>query len=126
MKKTNTEQLKHSVCHWCFTTEVSVKPMSLDQLIIESAAMGIKSIELVEPKYWGKLKDHGLICAMANSHGFVKGFNDKNNHAMCIDKIKTAIDNCANAGFPNVITFSGFRNNIPDDIGLENTVKGIK
>ncbi len=119
-------QFKHSVCHWCFTTDISVKPMSLNKLIKKSKAMGITSVELVDPKYWNKLKDNNMVCAMANSHGFVKGFNDKNNHAMCIDKVKRAIDDCAAAGFPNVITFSGFRNNIPDDVGLENTVEGIK
>ncbi|MEE9369112.1 MAG: sugar phosphate isomerase/epimerase family protein [Pontiella sp.] len=119
-------RLKQSVCHWCFTSDCSVQPMSLDRLAGESAAMGLKSIELVDPEHWGTLKKHGLICAMAGSHGFVKGFNDKNNHAMCIDKIKKAIDACADAGYPNVITFSGFRNNIPDDVGLENTVEGLK
>ena len=45
---------------------------------------------------------------------------------MCIDKIKTAVDACAEAGFPSVITFSGFRNGIPDDVGLENSVEGLK
>ncbi len=118
--------LKQSVAHWCFTTAASVEPMSMDKLMVESAKMGIKSIELVDPKEWGKLKEHGLICAMANSHGFVDGFNDKKNHAMCIDEIKKAVDYCVDAGFPNVITFSGFRHGIPDDVGIENSVEGLK
>ena len=118
--------INHSVCHWCFTADCSVKPMTIEQLACNAAAMGLKSVELVDPEHWDILKKYGLICAIANSHGFVKGFNDKANHAMCIDKITKAVNACAAAGFPNVITFSGFRNNIPDDVGLENTVNGLK
>ncbi len=118
--------INHSVCNWCFLNDCSVKPMTLEKLCCAAKPMGIKSVELVDPKDFGVLKKHGLICAMTPSHGFVKGFNDKANHAMCIEKIKAAVDANAEAGFPNVITFSGFRNNIPDDVGLENTVEGLK
>jgi hydroxypyruvate isomerase len=83
-------------------------------------------VELVQPKYWGVLKKHGLVNALAPSHGFVEGFNDKKNHEMCIDAIQKSVDACADAGFPSVITFSGFRNGISDDVGLENTVEGLK
>jgi len=118
--------IKHSVCDWCFVNDCSVKPMTLEQLACNASTMGIESVELVKPKDWHILKKYGLVCAMAGSHGFVKGFNDKANHQMCIDKIKQAVDDCAEAGFPSVITFSGFRNDIPDDVGLENTVEGLK
>jgi len=119
-------RINQSVCHWCFTADCSSKPMTLEELCRHAVAMGIKSVELVDPQDWPILKKYGLICAMANSHGLVRGFNDKANHDWCIDKIKTAVDACAEAGFPNVITFSGFRNGIPDDVGLENTVEGLK
>ena len=100
--------------------------MTLEELCKLCAEMGVKSVELVDPPDWPLLKKYDLVCGLANSHGFVKGFNDPANWEMCIDKIKTAVDDCAEAGFPNVITFSGFRNDIPDDVGLENTVKGLK
>lgn len=119
-------RINQSVCDWCFLSSRSPKPMTLEQLCRVSAALGIKSVELVAPKDWPILKKHGLICAMAGSHGFVKGFNDKANHAMCIAKIKEAVDACAQAGFPSVITFSGFRNGIPDDVGLDVSVAGLK
>src|SRR5262249_35289993 len=35
-------------------------------------------------------------------------------------------DACAEAGFPNVITFTGFREDIPDDAGIKNCVAGYK
>jgi len=113
-------RINQSVCVWCF------EPMPLEQLARNCVEMGIKSIELVPIEQWGILKKHGLVCAMANSHGFEKGFNDPANHEMCIAKIKEAVDACAEAGFPNVITFSGFRNGIAEDVGLENMVAGVK
>lgn len=119
-------RINQSVCHWCFTGDCSSKPMSLEDLCKLSVDLGIKSVELVDPPDWPILKKYGLVCALANSHGFVEGFNNPDNWEMCIDKIKTAVDDCAEAGFPNVITFSGFRDGIPDDVGLENTIKGLK
>ena len=119
-------RINQSVCDWCFLGDCSPKPMTLDQLCREAAAMGVKSVELVKPEDWSTLKKYGLVCALAGSHGFVDGFNDKKNHEMCIDKVKTAVDACADAGFPTVITFSGFRNGISDDVGLDNSVEGLK
>jgi hydroxypyruvate isomerase len=118
-------RINQSVADWCFVS-ASVKPMSLERLCQVAAAMGIKSVELVQPKDWQILKKHGLLNALAPSHGFVKGFNDKANHEMCIAAIRKSVDACADAGFPTVITFSGFREDIPDDVGLENTVAGLK
>ncbi|HID78448.1 MAG TPA: hydroxypyruvate isomerase [Planctomycetaceae bacterium] len=113
-------RIKQSVAAWCF------KSTPLERLARNAAAMGIASIELVDPKDWPILKRHGLICALANSHGFVKGWNHPENHAMCEAKIRQAAEACAEASFPNVITFSGFRNGMPDDVGLEHTVRGLK
>lgn len=115
-------RIKQSVCEWCFTSPT----FSLDQLAQAVAAMGVKSIELVDPEHWPILKKHGLICALTSSHGFVKGFNDKAHHDWAIDILKKRIDQCADAGFPTVITFSGFRKGIPDDVGINNAVEGFK
>ncbi|HUT11035.1 MAG TPA: sugar phosphate isomerase/epimerase family protein [Thermoguttaceae bacterium] len=119
-------RINQSVCDWCFINDCSPKPMTLEELCRVAAAMGIKSVELVQPKDWDTLKKYGLINALAPSHGFVKGFNDPANHEMCIAAVKESIDACAAAGFPSVITFSGFRDGIPDDVGLKNTVAGLK
>ena len=120
------DRINQSVCDWCFIGDASVEPITLEELCKNAAAMGIKSVELVAPDKWDILKKYGLVNALAPSHGFVKGFNDKANHEMCIEEIKKSVDACAAAGFPSVITFSGFRRNIPDDVGLENTVEGLK
>ena len=55
-------RIQQSVCAWCF------KPMPLETLAQNCAAMGVKSVELVDPKDWPILKKYGLICAMTSSH----------------------------------------------------------
>jgi hydroxypyruvate isomerase len=40
--------------------------------------------------------------------------------------MRKTIDACAEAGFPNVITFTGFREDIPDDEGAKNCIAGYK
>jgi hydroxypyruvate isomerase len=119
-------RIKQSVCEWCFTGDCSFRPMTLDELARHAAAMGLRSVELVAPKNWPILKKHGLACAITSSHSFVKGWNHKENWPECKEKIEGAVDATAAAGFPTVITFSGFRQGMPDDVGLENTVAGLK
>ncbi len=113
-------RIKQSVCPWCFD------PMPLETLCRHAATMGIQSVELVEPKDWPILKKHGLVCALAASHSFTEGLCDPANHTTCIESIRSQIDACSEAGFPSVITFSGVGNGIPSDVGLKNTVTGLK
>ena len=113
-------RINQSVCQWCW------KDVPLETLARQCASMGVKSIELVEPKDWPILKKHGLICALTASHMFVDGLNNPKNHAMCIEKITKGIDASAEAGFPNVITFSGFRGGMSDEVGLKNTAAAVK
>src|SRR5258708_6848450 len=61
-------RIKQSVVPWCFN------PMPVEELAKHSAAMGLKSVELCDPKHWPLLKELGLTCAIAGSHGFAKGF----------------------------------------------------
>jgi hydroxypyruvate isomerase len=92
--------------------------------------LGCKSIELVGPNDFGTLKKYGLTCALAPNGTpdppFVKGFNNPKYHDMIIASMREAIDACAEYNFPNVIAFTGFREDIPDDAGAKNCVAGLK
>ncbi|MHC4636425.1 MAG: hydroxypyruvate isomerase family protein [Planctomycetota bacterium] len=110
-------RLNQSVCRWCY------KKYSLDQLCVAAKKMGFKSIELLKTAELPTVAKHGLICAMVNSSG---GINKKENHPKCLAGIRRSIDAAAEYGFPNVITFSGSRVDIPDDVGLENAAIGLK
>jgi hydroxypyruvate isomerase len=113
-------RIQQSVVHWCF------RPMPVEELAAESAQMGLKSVELVGPEHWSTLKKHGLICGISGSHGFAKGFAHTEEHAECIERLRKSIDATADAGFPSVITFSGFRRGLSDDVAMENMVNGLK
>jgi hydroxypyruvate isomerase len=113
-------RIQQSVIHWCF------KPMPVEELANHAARMGLKSVELVAPENWPTLKKLGLICAISPSHGFTKGFAHKEEHAECLETLRKQIDLTSDAGFPNIITFSGFRRGISDEEGMKNMVDGLK
>lgn len=115
------KRIKQSIVKWCFA-----KHWKIEKMCQVAKSLGCVSIELVPPSEWPILKKHGLICAIAGSHLFVKGMNNPKYQPMCIDKMRTAIDNCAEAGFPNVITFTGFREGISEEDGIKNCVAGYK
>ena len=118
--KAKNNRINQSVVHWCF------KPMSVEELAIESARMGIKSVELVGTEHWPTLKKHGLTCAISGSHGFAKGFAHTEEHEECLASLRKSIDATAAEGWPSVITFSGFRRGISDETGIKNMVEGLK
>ncbi len=118
--KARNNRINQSVVHWCF------KPMSVEELAMEAARMGCQSVELVGPEHWPTLKKHGLICAISGSHGFAKGFAHREEHEQCIASLRKSIDATAEAGWPSVITFSGFRRGISDEEGIKNMVEGLK
>jgi hydroxypyruvate isomerase len=113
-------RINQSVVHWCF------EPMPLEELARAAAGLGLKSVEIVPPEQWSVLKKHGLACAITPSHTFVRGLNHKEHHAECIEKLTSAVDATAAAGFTSVITFSGMREGLSDEEGIKNTVEGLK
>ncbi len=119
-------RINQSVCLWCYNGYLKKSKMDLDAFAAYCAGLGLKSVELVGPKDWPTLKKHGLICAMTPSHGIAKGLNRIENHDECLAKIRKSIDDCAEAGFPNAITFSGNRKGMDDEEGLKNCVIGLK
>jgi hydroxypyruvate isomerase len=113
-------RIKQSVCGWCY------KGVELEDLAKFSVKIGIKSIELVKPKDWPTLKKHGLICAMSPGGNQKESLNRIKNHERCLAEIKANIDITSEAGFPNVICFSGNRNGMDDAEGMKNCETALK
>lgn len=134
--------IQHSVCHWCFQ-----KYWTIDELCQHAVRLGLRSVELAAPEHWPVIARHGLTCALAGSHTFVQGMNNPIYQPMCLELLEKAIDRCADAGFPTVITFTGFaeetgppaggkqpdfrklppeRRRIAPDEGIKNCVAGYK
>lgn len=114
--------INHSVCRWCFDD------LSLDQLCIEAKKIGITGIDLVGPKDWHILKKHGLMSTMCNGAeiNLVKGWNDPQYHSTLIKNYTEHINLVADAGYKNLICFSGNRNGMDDMVGLKHAAEGLK
>jgi len=113
-------RINQSVCKWCY------RKQSLEELCAICKKMGLKAIDLIGPKDFPTLRKYGLASSMIGTHGIAKGMNNKDNHTYCIGEIRKSIDAAADAGFRNVISFSGNRGGIPDDVGVDNAVEGYK
>jgi len=89
--------------------------------------LGLHGHDLLGPGDFATLKKYGLICTMVRGGGGIaKGFNRKENHEELVAGLRAAIEAAADAGFPNVITMSGNRAGMADDVGMENCVEGLK
>ncbi|HEX8328501.1 MAG TPA: TIM barrel protein [Hymenobacter sp.] len=113
--------INHSVCRWCF------QDMSVEQLCVAAKGMGLKGIDLVGPADWPTLKKHGLDSSMCNGAeiNLTDGFNDPQFHATLQKNYAAMIPRVAEAGYKNLICFSGSRRGMSDETGLANSVKGL-
>ncbi|MEI7731378.1 MAG: TIM barrel protein [Verrucomicrobiota bacterium] len=113
-------RIKQSIVPWCY------KPLTVEELAALAVKLGMHSIELCDPKFWPKLKELGLTCAIAGSHGFGKGFAHLEEHELCLKSLTERIGQCVTAGVPSIITFSGFRRGLATEVGVKNMVDGLK
>jgi len=112
---------RHSVCKWCF------KDIPLAEFAAAVKEFGIESVELLNPADWPVVQKLGLTCAMANGTTTIpKGMNRLEHHAAYVPSMIERIKLCADAGIPNVILFSGNRDGMSDEQGLENCAIGLK
>jgi hydroxypyruvate isomerase len=119
-------RIKQSVCLWCYNDYLRAANMDLNGFAAACARMGLKSIELTTPDQWPTLKKHGLLCTLSPSHDIPDGLNRLENHDACLEIIRKSIDATADAGFFNVVVFSGNRKGMDDQEGLKNCVIGLK
>lgn len=127
-KKTSTKKLKlkgninHSVCRWCYGD------IPLEQLCAAGKEMGLKAIDLVGPKDWATLKKYDLYSSMCNGAeiSLTEGFNEKEYHPTLIKNYTEHINLVADAGYKQLICFSGSRRKLDDETGLNNSVEGLK
>ena len=114
--------IRHSVCSWCYPD------LSLDELCLLAKDIGLVGIDLIGPEGWPTLKKHGLISTMCNGAelSLTEGFNHTEYHPQLIENYSRQIELVAAAGYTNLICFSGNRNGMDDETGLQNCVEGLK
>ncbi|HEY8506168.1 MAG TPA: TIM barrel protein [Gemmataceae bacterium] len=130
-------RIKQSVAFWCFNSAGEM--WDIEKICQVARQLGCVSVELCDPKDWGVLKKHGLICAIAMNGmpgaPFVKGYCNPKYHDELVERGKRMIDACAEGGCPSTIAFTGYKwrdaedpksGEIPPDEGADNCVKGFK
>lgn len=124
--------LKQAVAAWCF--QARGPRWDLETLARTARDLGCEALELVDPEHWPLLRRYGLVCAASRSHGFVRGMNNPAHWPECHAKLTAAIEATSAAGFPNVMTFTGFLDTsdqpggskVGESEGIDNCVEGYK
>jgi hydroxypyruvate isomerase len=114
--------INHSVCRWTY------KDLTVEELCVTVKKLGFSAIDLVGPKDWGTLKKNAVYSSMCNGAeiNLVNGWNNKQYHPVLIKNYTEHISLVADAGYKNLICFSGNRNGMDDETGLKNSVEGLK
>jgi hydroxypyruvate isomerase len=114
--------IQHSVCYWTYNF------LSLEELCKVVKKIGFNAIDLIGPKDWYILKSNGIHSSMCNGAeiSLTKGWNNKEYHATLIKNYTEHIELVANAGYQNLICFSGNKNGMDDETGLKNSVEGLQ
>ncbi len=129
-------KFKPALTTWCLRDQADHWP--LEKVCTVAVDFGVSALEVVSPEEFPLLKRYGLVSALTNSHLFVRGMNNPLHWDECLGKLEASINANAEAGFPNVITFTGFADTrVPEEgarpgsvvsreEGLRNCVEGYK
>ncbi len=114
-------RVRHSVSRWTYGD------LSLDELCVLVKSLGFSAIDLAGPADWPTLKKYGIDSSMCNGAelNLTDGFGDDRYHEALIPRYLAHIDLVADAGYTNLICFSGNRRGLPDEVTLAHAVKGL-
>ena len=124
-------RIHHSVCRWCYAA------IPLEDFCLAAKEIGISSVELVMPDDMPVLKKHGLACAMISfpvgktpagiEVGCIeKAFNRLEHHDTLVEIYIPHLRAAATAGAKQVICFSGNREGLSEEEGLQNCATGLR
>jgi hydroxypyruvate isomerase len=125
-EKITKGKLKQSVCKWCFPK------VSLEEMAQHARKIGLVGIDLLGPDAFPTLKNHDLLCTMVSNPtknglgGITKAWNRTEYHDTLVQAYEELIPIVAEAGFTNIICFSGNRAGLDDATGLKNCADGLK
>ncbi|HET7898000.1 MAG TPA: TIM barrel protein, partial [Flavisolibacter sp.] len=116
------ENINHSVCWWTYNF------FPLEELCQTVKKIGFSAIDLVGPKDWPTLKKYGIASSMCNGAeiSLTEGWNDKQYHPQLLKNYTEHINLVADAGYKNLICFSGNRKGMDDETGMKNCAEGLK
>lgn len=114
--------LKASLTWWSFAG----RGVEDGELIRAAASMGYDGVELAEEVLWPAIADAGLAIASHRGHGTIEaGLNRVEHHDRIEREILANIELAQQWGHPVLICFSGNRDGLADDAGIENCAIGL-
>lgn len=126
------KSIKQVVAAWPFIN--AGEKWSPEVFVKHVKSLGVSGVELLDIEHWHLLEKHELICAATKSHGFVRGMNNKGHHPECFQALEKSIRASSEAGFPNVMTFTGLADTsqekngskVSSEEGMKNCIEGYK
>lgn len=114
--------INHSACRWCY------EKIPLEDLLKNFNDLGIKALDLTGPEEWPLMKKYNIHASMCwgAGKGILEGWNDPKLHDELIADYLQMIPKVAEAGYTNLICFSGNRNGMDELTGLMNCAEGLK
>ncbi len=114
--------IRQSIVYWCFNApndNPEIPSWDIERMCEVAAQLGCHSIELAPREAWPAIKKHGLTSAIVSNgmpgRPYMKGFNNPRYHDEVVARTIESIDAAADAGFPAVIAFTGFKWRDADD-----------
>jgi hydroxypyruvate isomerase len=97
-----------------------------DELIRAVAAMGYDGIELADEALWPAIAEVGLAVVSHRAHGTIEsGLNRSENHDRIEVEMLANLDLARRWDIPLLICFSGSRDELSAEAGIENTALGL-
>ena len=115
--------INHSVSRWTYNY------LSLDELCKVVKDIGFNAIDLVGPKDWPILQQHGIyssMCYTAGKNDLYKGLNNPLYHDHLIKEYLEVIPIMAKAKYRNLICFTGTRSGMDDETGMKNCIDALQ
>ena len=114
--------INHSVSRWTYGD------LSMEALCKVVKSLGFSAIDLVGPEDWPMLKKYGIDSSMCNGAelNLEDGWVHPEFHDELIARYLHHIDLVAEAGYKNLICFSGNARGMDPETGMANAVKGLR
>ena len=110
--------IDQSISWWCYVPEL-LTPEAFVRAVAEA---GYPAIVLVPPEYWPLVRAHGMRLSSVRGHeSLTVGLNQREEHGRIEGEIRANLALAQAWGIPNLIVFSGNRNGLSDDAGVEST-----
>lgn len=114
--------INHSVSRWTYGH------LSLDELCQLVISLGFNAIDLAGPNDWPTLKKYGINSSMCNGAeiNLEDGFIHPEFHDELESRYRKHIDLVAQAGYTNLVCFSGNARGMSKADGLKNAITGLQ